>query len=186
MSDRQSNVREADAKLAEIMLSARAKSTDGREAIQGLQEDIVAALNDPKYGLDTKDGELQFLKFLREKAEAANRLVDDGKLTSEDQAKLALALKDFYRAGSSGGPDSQGPRPGEPAPGTSPGATPPADPGSPRSPRSLQRGRPRSKTWRTKQRTYLRRALRTDLVRQPTEELAVKALREHADRIPDI
>ena len=129
MSDRQSNVREADAKLAEIMLSAHATSAEGREAIQGLQKDIVAALNDPKNNLDTADGELQFLKFLREKAETAQKLVQDGKLTSEDQAKLALALADFYKAGS-GGPDSEEPQPGEPAPGTPPGATPPpADPG---------------------------------------------------------
>lgn len=130
MSDRQSNVREADAKLAEIMLSAHATSADGRAAIQGLQKDIVAALNDPENNLDTADGELQFLKFLREKAETAQKLVEDGKLTSEDQAKLALALADFYKAGSGRGPDSQEPQPGEPAPGTPPGATPPpTDPG---------------------------------------------------------
>ena len=129
MSDRQSNVREADAKLAEIMLSAHATSAEGRAAIQGLQKDIVAALNDPKNNLDTADGELQFLKFLREKAETAQKLVQDGKLTSEDQAKLALALADFYKLGG-GGPDSEEPQPGEPAPGTPPGATPPpADPG---------------------------------------------------------
>lgn len=130
MSDRQSNVREADAKLAEIMLSAHATSTEGRTAIQDLQKDIVAALNDPKNNLDTPAGELQFLKFLREKAETARKLVDEGKLTSEDQAKMALALADFYKTGSGGGPDSTEPKPGEPAPGTPPGTTPPAgDPG---------------------------------------------------------
>jgi hypothetical protein len=132
MSDRQSHVREADAKLAEIMLSAHATSAEGRAAIQGLQQDIVAALNDPKDNLNTQDGELQFLKFLREKAETAKKLVQDGKLTSEDQAKMALALADFYKQGD-GGRDSDEPKPGDP-PGT-PGATPPAapvgDPGLP-------------------------------------------------------
>ena len=127
MADRQSNVREADAKLAEIMLSAHAKSAEGRAAIQGLQQDIIAALNDPKNNLDTKDGELQFLKFLREKAEAAKKLVLDDKLTDADQAKMALALADFYKTGS--GNNSDNPKPGTPAPGTDPGAPAPSDPG---------------------------------------------------------
>lgn len=102
LSDRQSNVHEADAKLAEIMLSAHAKSADSLADIQRMQKDIVTALNDPKNNLDTKDGELQFLKFLHEKAEKAKQLVNEGKLTSEDSAKMAMALADYYQQGQQG------------------------------------------------------------------------------------
>ncbi|MGD9620678.1 MAG: DUF4226 domain-containing protein [Mycolicibacterium sp.] len=132
MSDRQSQVREADAKLAEVMLSAHANSAEGLAAIQQMQKDIVAALNDPNSNLDTPAGELQFLKFLREKAESAKKLVDDGKLTSADQAKMALALAEFYQTGSgrsstaaqAGDPPGSG---GDPAPAPPPSA--PVDPG---------------------------------------------------------
>lgn len=130
LADRQSNVREADAKLAEIMLSAHAASAEGRAAIQGLQQDIIAALNDPNDNLNTKAGELQFLKFLREKAETAKKLVQDGKLTDEDQAKMALALADFYKSGSGNNNSDNAPPGTPPAPGTDPAApAPPADPG---------------------------------------------------------
>ncbi len=100
MADRQSKVREADAKLAEVMLSAHANSAESLAAIQQMQQDIVAALSDPNSNLDTPAGELQFLKFLREKAESAKQLVAEGKLTAADQAKMGLALAEFYEHGS--------------------------------------------------------------------------------------
>lgn len=132
MSDRQSQVREADAKLAEVMLSAHANSAESLTAIQQMQKDIVAALNDSNSNLDTPAGELQFLKFLREKAESAKKLVADGKLTSADQAKMALALAEFYQNGSGGSsttaasedPPGSG---GDPAPAPPPTAA--VDPG---------------------------------------------------------
>ena len=94
---RNSNLHEADAKLAELMLSAHASSADGRAALEGMQQDIITALNDPKSNLDTPAGELQFLKLLRDKAGAASDLVKSGKLTDADRAKMAEALADFYR-----------------------------------------------------------------------------------------
>lgn len=132
MSDRQSQVREADAKLAEVMLSAHANSAESLAAIQQMQKDIVAALNDPNSNLDTPAGELQFLKFLREKAESAKKLVDDGKLTSADQAKMALALAEFYQNGSGGSSTTAEPEDppgsgGDPAPAPPPTAA--VDPG---------------------------------------------------------
>ena len=133
---RNSNLHEADAKLAELMLSAHASSADGRAALEGMQQDIVSALNDPKSNLDTPAGELQFLKLLRDKAGAASDLVKSGKLTDADRAKMAEALADFYRQGAngaSGQPGDQTPQqPGDANPGLTPGASqPPAltDPG---------------------------------------------------------
>ncbi|TXI56291.1 DUF4226 domain-containing protein [Mycolicibacterium mageritense] len=131
LSDRQSNVHEADAKLTELMLSANAASEEGRAAIQQMQKDIIAALNDPKNNLDTADGELQFLKFLKEKAETAQKLVDDGKVAAADGEKLALALAEYYKQGPTGNssdPNNPGTTPG--TEGNNPGGTPPAtDPG---------------------------------------------------------
>ncbi|WP_441964593.1 DUF4226 domain-containing protein [Mycolicibacterium houstonense] len=128
LDDRQSNVREADAKLAEVMLSANAADEAGRAGLQKIQKDIVAALNDPKYNLDTQDGELQFLKFLKEKAEDAQKLVDDGKVAAADGQKMALALADFYKQGSRGGNSGDPQTPANP--GETPGAPPAGDPGA--------------------------------------------------------
>ncbi len=122
---RNSNLHEADAKLAELMLSAHASSADGRAALEGMQQDIVSALNDPKSNLDTPAGELQFLKLLRDKAGAASDLVKSGKLTDADRAKMAEALADFYRQGANGTSDQPGDQapqqPGDPNPGLTPG-----------------------------------------------------------------
>ena len=121
---RSSNLHEADAKLAELMLSAHASSADGRAGLEGMQQDIISALNDPKSNLDTPPGELQFLKLLRDKAGAASDLVKSGKLTDADRAKMAEALADFYRQGANGASDKPGDQspqqPGDPTPGITP------------------------------------------------------------------
>ncbi|WP_454561889.1 DUF4226 domain-containing protein [Mycobacterium haemophilum] len=122
---RNSNLHEADAKLAELMLSAHASSADGRAALEGMQQDIISALNDPNSNLDTPAGELQFLKLLRDKAGAASDLVKSGKLTDADRAKMAEALADFYRQGANGTSNQPGDQalqqPGDPNPGLTPG-----------------------------------------------------------------
>lgn len=95
LADRRSNVHDADAKLTEIFLTSKAKQHDGLAILQGMQKDIVAALNDPASNLDTPAGELQFLKMLRDKADTARDLLNSGKLADADQARMALALADF-------------------------------------------------------------------------------------------
>lgn len=128
---RNSNLNVADARLAELMLSAHAASADGRAALQGMQQDIIRALNDPGSDLGTPAGELQFLKLLRDKAATAYDLVQKHKISDGDLAKMAEALADFYRQGSNGGSDQPGDpsaQPASPAPGPAPGA-PSGDPG---------------------------------------------------------
>lgn len=130
LADRKSNVHDADAKLTELMLTSKAKQQDGLTALQGMQQDIVAALNDPASNLDTPDGELQFLKMLRDKADTARDLLNSGKLADADQAKMALALADFYKQGNN---NSNGPGQGQQPPGqtdlTDPRLTNPVAPG---------------------------------------------------------
>lgn len=130
LSARSSKAHDADAKLAELMLSAHGASDEGRTALEGMQKDIEAALNDPNSSLDTDAGELQFLKLLRDKASAASDLLKSGKIADADRAKMALALADFYRDGDSAAGTPQ-PGPGSPSPvpvdpGLTPGEPPPS------------------------------------------------------------
>ncbi len=125
LATRTSNLKEADAKLTEVMLSVKAARQDGVAAVQEMQKDVVGALNDPKSNLDSGPSELQFLKFLRDKTAAASDLVKQGKLTDADAKKMAMALADFYNPNSS--------RQGVTPPGGQqpPAGTDPANPGTP-------------------------------------------------------
>ena len=130
-------ISDADEKFSEVLLNAHATNAAGRDKLNDIQKQIVAAVNDPKNSLDTPAGERAFLTFLREQAAEVNDLVSSGSLNAEDQSKVAQATAALFAADGGDGshPDQSPATPPvapAPAPAPDPGATDPvADPGDP-------------------------------------------------------
>lgn len=128
---KKTSLHEAEEQLTEIMLSARAADEDGRKAVQGIQKDVIAGLEDYLKHPDDPTYELQFLKFLRDKAAQAGDLLENNKIAAADKARMAMALSDFYKEG--GNVNSSGPGGQEQPPGgqsmTDPRLTNPGSPG---------------------------------------------------------
>lgn len=126
---KKTSLHEAEGKLTEIMLSAKAADEDGRRAVQGIQKDVIAALEDYQKHPDDPTYELQFLKLLRDKAAEAGDLLENNKIAAADKAQMAMALADFYKEGAN--PNSSGPgeQPAGPPSMTDPRLTNPAAPG---------------------------------------------------------
>ena len=93
---RSSDLNAAEAQLAEALLTAQATSVEGRRRLQDIQRQLIEAINNPVNALDTPAGERQFLMFLRDKVSEIQGVVDNGALTSEDQAALARTLASGY------------------------------------------------------------------------------------------
>jgi hypothetical protein len=117
LAGRYSQISDAETKLSEVLLSAHATTDDGQQKLQGIQQKIVEAVNNPMLSLDTPVGEQAFLKFLRGHVAAIGDIVKSGSLTAEDRSKAVEALSNLYAA--------------DPA---SPAATPAADPPAAASP----------------------------------------------------
>jgi Domain of unknown function (DUF4226) len=101
---RYSDLNDAEAQLAEALLTAQTTSEAGRARLQSIQRQLIEAINNPVNALDTPAGERQFLIFLRGKVAEIHRVVDHGDLTAQDQAELTRALANGYL--------SDGPSPG--------------------------------------------------------------------------
>ena len=96
MKDRYSQLSEAEGKLTEAMLTARTTTAEGQQTLNGIQQKIIEAVNNPAMSLDTPAGEQAFLKFLRSQVAAIGDVLQSGTLTAEDQAKAAAALAALY------------------------------------------------------------------------------------------
>jgi Domain of unknown function (DUF4226) len=121
LKKRYSDINDAEEKLVESLLTARATTNDGQRQLNEIQKKIVDAVNTPQLSVDTPAGEAAFLKFLRGQVAAVGDVVASGALTADDQAKTIAALARLYAQ--------------EPADGP-PLATPPepSDPGEPPAP----------------------------------------------------
>lgn len=128
MKDRYSQLSDAEGKLTEAMLTARTTTAEGQQKLNGIQQKIVEAVNNPALSLDTPAGEQAFLKFLRSQVAAIGEVLKSGTLTAEDQAKAAAALAALYDMdGASPETGGSPPDPAQPAPATpAPAAVPPA------------------------------------------------------------
>jgi hypothetical protein len=130
-------ISDADEKFSEVLLNAHATNAAGRDKLNDIQKQIVAAVNDPKNSLDTPAGERAFLTFLREQAAEVNDLVSSGSFNAEDQSKIAQATAALFAAdGGDGSHPDQPPAspPASPAPAPAPDPGVPgagADPGDP-------------------------------------------------------
>jgi hypothetical protein len=62
---RYSRISEAEVKLSEVLLNARATTVDGQQKLNNIQQKIVEAINSPAMSLDTAAGEQAFLKSCR-------------------------------------------------------------------------------------------------------------------------
>jgi len=126
LKDRYSTLSEAESRLTEVLLNARATTADGQRQLNDIQQKIVEAVNNPALSLDTPAGEQAFLKFLRSQVVAIGEVLASGTLTAEDQSKTVAALTALY---SLDGADTE---PGIPAPAAGHPAAPAAaapDPG---------------------------------------------------------
>ncbi len=127
---RYSGLNDAEAQLAEALLTAQATSEAGRARLQSIQRQLIEAINNPVNALDTPAGERQFLIFLRGKVAEIQRVVDHGDLTAQDQAELTRALANGYLSdGPSPGSDpvpvaSRAPQPAQAAPTAGTGSLP--------------------------------------------------------------
>ena len=98
LKNRYSQISDAEGKLSEVLLNARATTVDGQQKLNKIQQDIVAAINNPALALDTPAGEQAFLKFLRSQVAAIADVLASGTLTAEDQSKAIAALTGLYAA----------------------------------------------------------------------------------------
>ncbi len=89
----------AEVQLAEALLHAHATSVLGRQRLQDIQRQLIAAINNPLNALDTPAGQRQFLMFLRSKIVEIQQILADGSLSAEDQAELTRALASNYLTG---------------------------------------------------------------------------------------
>jgi hypothetical protein len=89
-------IRSAEIRLAEAVLSAHATTASGRERLHDIQRQIIEVINNPVSALGTPAGERQFLLFLRSRIADIQQIVDEGALTDEDHAKLTRALGSGY------------------------------------------------------------------------------------------
>jgi Domain of unknown function (DUF4226) len=119
-------ISDADERFSEVLLNAHATNAAGRDKLNDIQKQIVAAVNDPKNSMDTPAGERAFLTFLREQAAEVNDLVSSGALSADDQSKVAQATAALYAADAGDGTHPDQP-PGAPPPAPAPSPTP--DPG---------------------------------------------------------
>ena len=117
---RYSDLSDAEQKLAESLLTARATTADGQRKLNDIQMKIIDAVNNPDLSLDTPAGEAAFLKFLRGQVAAIGDVVASGTLTADDQAKAIAALSKLYSLQPADQPAST------PAPAAGPGETEPA------------------------------------------------------------
>ncbi len=132
---RYSDLSDAEQKLAESLLTARATTADGQRKLNDIQKNIVGAVNNPDLSLDTPAGEAAFLKFLRGQVAAIGDVVASGTLTADDQAKAIAALSKLYSLQPADQPADQPAStpaplpPGDAAPAPAPGELP--DPEAP-------------------------------------------------------
>ncbi|QEN17668.1 DUF4226 domain-containing protein (plasmid) [Mycolicibacterium sp. ELW1] len=129
MKDRYSQLSEAEGKLTEAMLTARTTTAEGQQKLNGIQQKIIEAVNNPAMSLDTPAGEQAFLKFLRSQVAEIGEVLKSGTLTAEDQAKAASALAALYDM--DGASPETGENPSDPnaqpgAPASAPAAVPAA------------------------------------------------------------
>lgn len=96
LKNRYSEISDAEGKLSEVLLTARATTADGQQKLQAVQEKIVAAIDNPALALDTPAGEQAFLKFLRGQVAAIGDVLTSGTLNAEDQSKAVEALAQLY------------------------------------------------------------------------------------------
>jgi hypothetical protein len=121
LKKRYSDIDDAEEKLVESLLTARATTADGQRQLNEIQKKIVDAVNTADLSVDTPAGEAAFLKFLRGQVAAIGAVVASGTLTADDQAKTIAALTRLYAQ--------------EPADRPPPAAQPePGDPGEPPTP----------------------------------------------------
>ena len=121
-------ISDADERFAEALLTAHATTADGRNQLNDIQKQIIAAIDDPANELDTPAGERSFLSFLRQQAAETGRLMNSGALTAADQSKVAQATAALYAADS----DNTGPaNPDQPPAPVAPAPVPAPDPGAP-------------------------------------------------------
>ncbi len=118
---RYSDLSDAEQKLAESLLTARATTADGQRKLNDIQKKIIDAVNNPDLSLDTPAGEAAFLKFLRGQVAAIGDVVSSGTLTADDQATAIAALSKLYSLQPADQPAST------PAPAAGPGEAAPAD-----------------------------------------------------------
>ena len=116
---RYSDLSDAEQKLAESLLTARATTADGQRKLNDIQKNIVDAVNNPDLSLDTPAGEAAFLKFLRGQVAAIGDVVASGTLTADDQAKAIAALSKLYSLQPADQPADQ--------PASTPAPLPPGD-----------------------------------------------------------
>ena len=122
---RYTNISDAEEKLVESLLNARATTADGQAKLNDIQKKIVEAVNNPDLSLDTPAGESAFLKFLRGQVAAIGDVLKSGTLNADDQSKAIAALSNLY-ALDHGDPSQTDPEAPQPAPGQPPGTWPAA------------------------------------------------------------
>ena len=129
LKDRYDAISAAESGLSEALLNAHATTTDGQQKLNAIQEQIVAAVNNPALTPNTPAGEQAFLKFLRGQVAAIGDVLTNGALVADDQSKTLTALTKLYAVDPPGNPAPDAPpdtdpAPSPPAPG--PAATPAA------------------------------------------------------------
>ena len=92
LTDRYSKLSDAEGKLSEVLLNAKATTVDGQQKLNEIQAKIVEAINNPALSLDTPAGEQAFLKFLRSQVAAIGDVLQSGTLTAEDQSKAIAVI----------------------------------------------------------------------------------------------
>lgn len=116
LKQRYSDINDAEEKLVESVLTARATTADGQRQLNEIQKKIVEAVNTPELSLDTPAGEAALLRFLRGQVAAIGAVVASGTLTADDQAKTIAALATLYALEPAGQPPTAPqPDPSDPA-----------------------------------------------------------------------
>lgn len=123
LKKRYTQLNAAEEQLSEVLLNAHATSADGQQKLDGIQQKLIEAVDNPSSALDTPAGESQFLKFLRTQVGAIATVLNAGALTAADSAKAVQALADLYAAdgdANSAPPAAGGRGPADPAPAAAP------------------------------------------------------------------
>jgi hypothetical protein len=123
LKQRFTTISDAEEKLSEVLLNARATTAQGQTKLNDIQQKIVEAVNDPAMDTTTAVGEKAYLTFLRSQVSAIQELLSSSSLSAEDQSKATQALAALYAADNG---DSTGVSPDQTADDAPPTAPAPA------------------------------------------------------------
>ncbi|ULP45432.1 MULTISPECIES: DUF4226 domain-containing protein [Mycobacterium simiae complex] len=117
-----SALNDADDKLADAVLKASSSSTEGRQRLQSLQQDIIDQVNKLGSSLDTATGQQQLAEFLQGKTGDILNVLKNAGLDSDSQARVLDGLSARYQALQN---KNSGEDPHTTGPDANPGATNP-------------------------------------------------------------